>query len=546
MTVDEPSLDPSAPRVQRRAVLVLVAVAVFVGAGLAVDVLADPAEPLAREPVPQEDAQAGTWYCPATAGEEESAVLSVAGVGEEPSRVTVLRYPEGEAVPDEPVEIAPGDQHTVVLGPGEATKPVAVRWQGGPAAATWRIEAGDTPGAPCEAAPAEEWHLAGLDTAGGATSALHLFNPFPVDAVARVTFATPEGRVVLLLTDNILVPAGTSARIDLGEFQPEQPDLGATVQVLTGRLVAQGELRLEPSGEEGGPTGRDLVPAAPLPSATWSFGYARIDDTSSSFLSVVNTGDREAAVEVQVSSPTPDAAVQEHSVPAGGVVRIDLAELSEEPEFGVAAESVNGVPVVVHRVTTLRTGDREGLAVSRGGEPGSTWALVGGGEAARAARVSVYNPGTAAVNVDVVASADDPPEWRSAELPPNGWRTFPLADVDPERPEIPVVVLASGPVVAELRSHYQSGPLRLWTAVGVPSQAWTGPATRPPVRRDPALSTTPLGDIGPQDQEPPPDPADLAPPPDPEGEDPPADAPPDAPPAEEPDPDGEPAPDAQS
>lgn len=540
MTPRETSPDPSAPGVQRRAILVLLAVAMIVGAGLVVDVLADASEPLAREPVAQEDAQAGTWYCPATAGEGESAVLSVAGVGEENSRVTVVRYPEGEAVPDEPVEIAPGGQHTVILGPGEATKPVSVRWQGGPAAAAWRIEAGDTSGAPCEPAPAEEWHLAALDTAGGATSTLHLFNPFPVDAVARVTFATPEGRVVLLLTDNILVPAGSSTPIDLGEFQPEQPDLGATVEVLTGRLVAQGELVLDPAGEEGGPTGRALLPAATTASTAWSFGYARIDDTSSSFLSVVNTADREAAVEVRVSSPTPEAAVQEHSVPAGGVVRIDLAEFSEEPEFGVAADSVNGVPIVVHRVTTLRTGDREGLAVSRGGEPGSTWALVGGGEAGRAGRVNIYNPGAAAVNVDVVASADDPPEWRAAEIPPNGWRTFSLADVDGERSEIPVVVLASGPVVAELRVHYQSGPLRLWTAVGVPSGAWTGPPTRPPVRRDPALSSMPLGEVGPAEQEPPPEPADLPPPPDPEGEE---DPPPpdDAPGAE-----GQPAPDPGS
>jgi len=542
MSVRDPAADGGS-RAHSRAVLALVIVAVVIGAALVADVVMETGTAMPTEPVPQETAQAGTWYCPATAGEEESAVLSVASVGEEPSRVTVVRYPDRQATPAEAVDVAPGEEHTVVLGPGEATTPVAVRWQGGPAAATWRVEAGDAPAAPCESAPSEEWHLAGLDTAGGAASIVHLFNPFAVDAVARVTFSTPEGRIALLLTDNVLVEAGSSARIDLGEFQPEQPDLGATVEVLTGRLVAQGELILEPVGDQGGPRGRDLIPAAHAASSSWSFGYARIDDTSSSWLSVVNTGDREAAVEVRVSNPAPEATAQEHSVPAGGVVRIDLAELSQEAEFGVAADSVNEVPIVVHRLTTLRAGDRDGLAISRGGQAATTSALIGAGEGPRRGRVSVYNPGTQPVQIDVVTPAEDPPEWRGVEIEPNGWRTFHLGDVDPTRTQIPVVVRASGPVVAELRSHYQSGPLRLWTAVGVPSQAWTGAATRPPVRRDPALSTMPLDEGEPGAPTPPPGPGELPALPAPEGEGEP-NAPPDAPPGEGTDPGGAPSPDS--
>lgn len=512
------------PDAHRRAVVALAATALVVGVALVADVLVPPAPSLPAEQVAQDTPRAGAWYCPATAGEGESAVLSVAAVGAEPSRVTVQRYPEHQPVPDEPVDVAPGDEHTVVLGPGQATTPVSVRWEGGPAVASWRIEAGDTPGAPCEPGPAETWHVAGLDTAGGSRSTLHLFNPFAADAVARITFATPEGRVALLLTDNLLVEAGRSARIDLGEFQPEQPDLGVTVEVLTGRLVVQGELVLDPSGEQPGPSGRALIPAATESGEQWSFGYARVDDTSSSWLSVVNIGDREAAVELHVSSPAPEAGVQEHSVPAGGVRTIDLAELSQEPEFGVVAQSVNEMPIVVHRVTTLRAGGREGLAVSRGGQAASRWALVGGGGADRRGRVTVYNPGTDAVTVDLRTLGDDPPEWRDAEVPPNGWRSFNLVDAAPDRPQLPARVEASGPVVAELRSHHQSGALRLWTAVGVPADVWTGPPTRPTVRRDPALSAQPVTSPETSAETPAPvDPGDLPAVPDP-----------DAPPDEEP------------
>lgn len=507
--VDAPASPPTASR--GRASAAVIATGVLVAMALIADVLAQPAPPLPAEPVAQQPAQAGAWYCPATAGEGESAVLSVAAVGSEPSRVTVVRYPERQPTPDEPVNVAPGDEYTLILGPGEATTPVAVRWEGGPSVASWRIEAGDTPGAPCEPGPSETWHVAGLDTASGAKSTLHLFNPFSTDAVARVTFATPEGRVVLLLTDNLLVEGRGSTRIDLGEFQPEQPELGVTVEVLTGRLVAQAELVLQPVGERGGPSGRALIPAATAPRALWSFGYARVDESSTSSLSVLNTGDREAAVEVRVSSPTPEAGLQEFSVPVGGVLDIDLAELSQEPEFGVTAESVNEVAIVVDRVTTLRASGREGLAVSRGGLPATRWALVGGGAGERRGRVTVYNPGEEPATLDLTAATDVPPEWRGAQVPANGWLSFNLVDVAADRPQIPVMLESSGPVVAELRSHHQSGGLRLWTAVGVSAEVWTGPPTRPPVRRDPALSSRPV-DPGPaadSDGDPSPTPAEL-------------------------------------
>ncbi|MEX0658661.1 MAG: DUF5719 family protein [Egibacteraceae bacterium] len=493
MTETGSELPPAPEPVRRRAAIVLVVVAILVGVALIADVLAVPPPALPPEPVAQETPQAGAWYCPATAGEGESAVLSVAAVGEDPSRVTVVRYPDREPAADEPVDVAPGDEHTVILGPGEATTPVSVRWEGGPAVASWRIESGDTPGAPCEPGPAEIWHLAGLDTARGATSTVHLFNPFATDAVARITFATPEGRVALLLTDNLLVEAGTSARIDLGEFQPEQPDLGATVEVLTGRLVAQGELVLQPVGEQGGPSGRALIPAASGPGALWSFGYARVDESSSSALSVVNTGDREAAVEVQVSNPRPEAGVQEHSVAPGGVLTIDLAELSEEPEFGVSAQSVNDVPIVVHRVTTIDAEGREGLAVSRGAPLATRWALVGAGTADRRGRVLVYNPGVELVTVEVTTNGAVPDAWRGLEIPPNAWRSFSLVDAEPDRAQIPAMVAASGPVVAELRSHHQSGALRLWTALGIRAETWAGGGARPAVHRDPRLAIQPLG-----------------------------------------------------
>lgn len=481
------ALGQASPGPRRRAAIVLAVVAVGVAIALAADALAGPgnedAASRVRSPVPD----AGTWYCPATADEGESATVSAAAVGDEASTITVVRYRDGRSHPDEPVDVAPGDQLEVSLDGDAARSPVSVRWEGGPAVASWRVEDESAGGATCVSTPSETWHVGGFDTAGDSSSTLHLFNPFTVDAVVRVTFATPEGPVSLLRTDDVVVESGSSQQLDLGEFQPEQPDLGVTVEVLTGRLVAQGELTLQ-DGEE-----RALIPATPEASLEWAVPYARVDGASSSWLSVVNPGEREAAVELVVSQPRSDGPIgSEMSVPAGGVRRIDLAEFSEAREFGVAVRSVNGVDVAVSRLTSLGTAHgRRGLAASATTRAAERQALAGGGAGDRQGLISVYNPGAEEVDVDFNAGGATPSDWSGITLPPNGWTSVALHDAGPERPSIPVVVEATGPVVAGLRSHSSSGGLRLWSDAGAPSAAWTGRDTRPRVRRDPTLSTTP-------------------------------------------------------
>ncbi|HWB71394.1 MAG TPA: DUF5719 family protein [Egibacteraceae bacterium] len=442
----------------------------------------------------QPPAEAGAWYCPAAADPQEPAAVSVAAVGDRPSTVTVVHYGPDGATVDPAVAVAPGQPVEVALPAGQAAQPVVLRWRGGPTVATWRAEGGQRTGAPCAAAPSATWHLAGFDTRLGAVSKLHLFNPFAEDAVATVTFGTPQGRQTLVRTQNIVVPAGRMTTLALNELQPEVSDLGANVQVLAGRVVAQGEVRFDPPDDEPGLTGRTLLPAAPAPSLEWSFGFARADDNSSSWLEVLNPGDDEAAVRLQVSDPHDGGAAlaEEVSVPAGGMVRVDLAEASAQPDFGVAVTSVNDVPVVVSRFTAVRGDGGSAVAAALGADRAATrWALVGGGTARRSARVSLYNPSPQPASVDVLA-AGAPPTWTGVQLPPNARTVIDLAEAGADRPTVPVLVQASVPVVAELRSLSEHGGLGLWTAVGVAADDWSGPPLRPPVRRDPSLPARPL------------------------------------------------------
>jgi hypothetical protein len=472
--------------------LLVAAVLLAGGAGVAEWLLPAPERTLADE-VAQDPARSGAWYCPVTAEAEETAVLSVAAVGEEEAVVRVVRYPPSGPVADPPVTLTPGTQHDVRVDPGHATFPLSVRWEGGPAAAARRVTGGDDAAAPCVAEPSERWLVPGLDTADGARSRLHLFNPFRVDATVRVSFALPEGPVTLALTDNLVVPAASALSLDLQEYQPEQPDLGAVIETLAGRVVAAGETRFAPRGDAQGPRGRTLLPAVAEPGEEWTFPYARADEHAESWLSVLNPGEREAAIELRVTDPGFEgAALGELSVPAGGLVRIDLAETAAAPEFSVSIAGLNEVPVAVTRTTWLRTGDgREGVGATTGAASATDWALVGAGLGDRRGQIIIANPGVEEASVTVDAGEDAPDEWSSLVVKPNGRLTLDLSEAGLERSSVLVRVRGSVPLVAEVRSHAPAGGLRFWTTTGSPGVAWRGPEHRLPVRRDPSLATRP-------------------------------------------------------
>ena len=164
-------------------------------------------------------------------------------------------------------EVPAGQVLAVPLGAGDPA-PVSVRWQGGPAVATWRLAGEpDAAGAACASTTAETWHLVGFDTRLGSFARLHLFNPFSSDAAVRLRFGTPTGAVALVIADNLAVPARSFRVVELGEFQPEIADLAVTVEVLGGRVVPMGEQVLgRGDPETPAPEGRAFLAAVSQPS----------------------------------------------------------------------------------------------------------------------------------------------------------------------------------------------------------------------------------------------------------------------------------------
>jgi hypothetical protein len=473
------------------AAVLLALAALVVGAAAAVEVAAEPAAGVAAEPVPVDPPGQGVLHCPVTAGEEESTALTVTPASDEATEVTVLRYGGGAPSRDEPVSVEPGAAHVVTLDGEAAREPVGVAWEGGPAVATWVVA--DAAGAPCEPVALPVWHIPGFDTTANNDATLHLFNPFAIDAVVRVTFGTPTGEIALVLTDNVLVPARSAITLDVNEYEPEQPELSVNVEVLTGRVVAQGELDMEPTEHQPGPAGRTLLAGVGAPATDWGFGAARDTDADASWLVLHNPEDRDAAVEVRVAQPADDSDIlgREHMVPAGGTTRVDLAGASEAAEFGVLVVSRNGVPVVATRFMHADRPGGEDVAASIGTAPDTRWALAGARTAEREAVLTLSNLASETTTVAVDAGAGTPEHWGELEVVGNGRVRLDLEDVG-NQAALPVRLRAEAPVVADLRVLRNDEPFAIWTAAPVAAATWDGPGARPPVRWDATLSTTPV------------------------------------------------------
>lgn len=486
--------DPSTttrPRGRKRGVaLLLLAVAVVAGSVAASQATTSrELEPPQAVEVPE--ATSGTAYCPVTAADGDGAVLQLAAVGDADAEVVLTRWADGVGTAEEPQLLPAGTTVTLPVAAEQLGQPVTVDWRGGPVVAQYQLVDGDeVAAAPCATSAAREWHLAGFDTSLGSVSVLHLFNPFGQDALVSLEFGTPEGRVELVIADELLVPHGTSIALNLAQFRPETPDLAVTVRTRAGRVVPQGQVDLGPPAENvEAVTGRALIPAATAVSADALVHQAVADDVTSSWVTVYNPSERSAGVRMQVTTPLGDASAlsSETTVPAGGTTRIDLGGLSALPTFGVHLTSLNGVGITATRVAAVQDGDRQGVAVALGApEASEIWTLVG--VSAPDGVVTLYNPADEPTTATLGAVGAGDLDWGAVTVPPNGLVELPVGDVELGGP---VLVTAESPIVAGVVNLAEGEATEYWTAGGVRLRELIGGGMALPAQRDPALTTQP-------------------------------------------------------
>ena len=419
-------------------------------------------------------ALSSTWYCagavPAGAGTTATVVVANGRAREARGSLTVTTPRGARTVPLTvgPMavagvgvpELAQGPVAAVVdLDTGQATAEVVV-------AGPQEMEV-----VPCASAASDRWFFADGSTARDATLSLSLFNPFPEDAIADLSFTTEQGRAVPADFQGIVVPARGLVVRDIGEHVRRRESIATTMSVRTGRLVAaQTLVRTAP-----GRAGVSITLGSPAPSPVWYFPDGLVADGVGERYSLANPGRREARVLVELGLEEGEAEPFELIVPPLGRIALALNQESRVPK-GVAhsttVRSLNGEPVVALRtVEAVAPSPRSGRADTLGARrPATRWAFAAGGTSEQSDEwVVVQNPGTnpASVSFTGLAAGQALPleGLQGVSIPPGRRRAFRIGD-HVRRAPLPLLLRSTGPVVAE-RALYNVGRPGLSATVGI-------------------------------------------------------------------------------
>jgi hypothetical protein len=484
----------------------LAALAVLIGATVAAErVLAAPDAPKV-EFTEDIEVNSGTWYCTPLVRPNETGTLSIGAVGSDPSQVSIERLDAGQSSFEDPVDLDPQAVHEVEIEGEESVSGYVVRWRGGPVVANWRVDGREERlGSRCSSSPAPKWLMTGAETTIGSSARLYLFNPFDNDAVVTVYFATAEGRIDLVSSENVPVPAHDVVDLGINELQPEHSDLGVIVSVQAGRVIASGQQRFgqpdlpdvelegaEPPVDPDAPQGRTVLPATAVASETVGLAYAASGETTTAWASVVNPNSRPVRVSVEPSDGIEGGGIEDEIlIAAESVERIDLSAVSSAPNFGVRLTADEGLPIAANGFVAL-IGERKRVsAMAAVAETDSMNAqvLVAPPETAE---VALFNPGTASATATVAVGGVVPDAWESIDLAPGAMQLLPFADAGvTERGTIQAS--ADQPIYATLRLASEEQRFdQFLTLPLTPANVWQGSANAPPPERDRTLDTRPV------------------------------------------------------
>ena len=492
------------------AVLMLALVAVLAGLVVAVDLtVAPPVEETGAVGEATEPATmvGGAWACPVgdTRGGTDLTVTAVApDLGDGATgRVQLGVFGDGELDLGAPTRVEPGS--SVRGEPGGEETAAFARWDGHPVALwrTWRLSGEEDlpPGrvaGPCLAEDSDRWWIPGMSTAGGHESRVRLANPYESDATVAVRLLTPEGPVEPTVLQNLTVLGRSTTEIEINEHLPERDDVAVDVQVIAGRVAAEGyQLVRQAIGDV---DATSLLASATRPSATWTVPWLDGADDRHSWLWLLNPGDRPAPVELTFHDGDGGVAPEglaEVTVEPGQLRRIDLrGTFPEDMRSAALTARADGQPVVVSGVVRLEADEPTDAAVpvQLGAQPSGSWLVAGGATQGRTEQLRLINPGGEAVVVDVTLwdgeQALRPDDLQGLEVAPGALERVDLVEELGEVDEWVVQVDArdQGQLVVGHVGHGGEEARELVAGVGASAAAWAPEGPAVPARPEAGLT----------------------------------------------------------
>ncbi|MEI7885935.1 MAG: DUF5719 family protein [Actinomycetes bacterium] len=309
-----------------------------------------------------------TWYCAAGGlGESASSTHEVllANPSKEVVPVRMTAYnaqgPVGEPkiIASVAQQVTPVDVNAVF---GGSELSVMAEFDSGALAVQHRITtATSADSVPCSTTSSKRWFFPAQTSVLGSSALLVLFNPFSADAGVDITAAVQDGLRSPKEWAGIVVPAGTSRVIDLGQYVQRRDQFSVAVRLRNGSLIAESAQSFDIAAAGDAPAERGLRLQLGVPEARsgWTFAGGFKGEGVAEQLVVYNPGKQPASVIVQVTPyggagdpPEPF----ELTVPARRFLILDLSAEQRIPDTGfhaIRVETSEGTPVVAARTTQL-------------------------------------------------------------------------------------------------------------------------------------------------------------------------------------------------
>jgi hypothetical protein len=428
---------------------------------------------------PEPGSLTSTWYCAGgtadSGGAADSSVI-VLNPGGRPITAAVTVVPSEGKRAIRRITVRPRTREVLRLQDVVKAKYAAalVDVDGGAAIVEHAVTGplGDSAGA-CASAASDHWYFADGATTRDATMLLALFNPFPDNAIADLSFSTDQGRAVPRALQGLVIPARSLVVRDIGEFVRRRETLATSISVRSGRLVAE-KVQIHSGG---GRKGVALVLGAPSTGSRWMFPDGYIVDGLSEDIAVYNPGEREAKVDIELALEKGAVEPFQLTVPARERVTLVADKESRIPRADPHAITVvrrSGPGVVAERIFDATSpSPRIGFADSLGARHTAKRWYFAAGEASTTLDewVIVHNPGRRAVRVSfsLIAAGQGlaVDGLQDVTIPAGRRQAFRIGD-HVERADAPLIVDATGPVVAE-RGLYGVNTLGFSSTIGIPA-----------------------------------------------------------------------------
>ncbi len=210
----------------------------------------------------------------------------------------------------------------------------------------------------CSSLLSQGWYAPGGDTQVDALHSLAIMNPLPRDSIVDVSFATEAefGPFVVPALRGLVVPAWSTIVIDVGEHVRRRDVVASIVEARTGRVAVDSFVAYDGTV---GRRGFSAELATATPHERWHLPVPGVDDRTRLWLRVLNPSDEVAEVSAEVITDLADGDRLTFAVASRDVIELiieapsgrapGLRTLLADPgmPFGLAVESLNGIPIVV-------------------------------------------------------------------------------------------------------------------------------------------------------------------------------------------------------